>query len=137
MSRTATEALIHAYLAAFNAGDSDAMLALMDEDVAHDINQGGREIGVDKFRWFNATMSAHYRETLSDIVVMSSPDGMRAAAEFTVHGEYLSTADGLPKASGQRYTLPAGIFFEVDDGRISRVTTHYNLKDWIAQVSAD
>ncbi|MCU0831735.1 MAG: nuclear transport factor 2 family protein [Rhizobiaceae bacterium] len=137
MSRAATESLIHAYLDAFNAGDSDAMLSLMDDDIAHDINQGGREIGVEKFRWFNAVMKAHYRETLQDIVVMSSPDGMRAAAEFTVKGEYLSTADGLPEANGQRYSLPAGIFFEIDDGRITRVTTHYNLKDWIAQVEAD
>jgi steroid delta-isomerase-like uncharacterized protein len=137
MSRAATEALIHAYLDAFNRGDSPAMLALMDEDIVHDINQGGREIGVEKFRWFNATMGAHYRETLQDIVVMSAPDGMRAAAEFTVKGEYLATAKGLPKANGQRYSLPAGIFFEVDEGRITRVTTHYNLADWIAQVSEE
>jgi steroid delta-isomerase-like uncharacterized protein len=137
MSRNAAERLIEAYLAAFNAGDSPAMLALLHEDVAHDINQGGREIGVEKFRWFNATMSAHYREQLTDIVVMSSADGSRAAAEFTVRGTYLATAIGLPKADGQRYTLPAGIFFEIDDGRISRVTTHYNLKDWIDQVSME
>jgi steroid delta-isomerase-like uncharacterized protein len=137
MSRAATEALIHAYLDAFNAGDSDAMLALMDDDIVHDINQGGREIGIEAFRWFNATMKAHYRETLQDIVVLSAPDGARAAAEFTVKGEYLATANGLPKASGQRYSLPAGIFFEVEDGRISRVTTHYNLNDWITQVEAD
>ena len=134
MSRENTEHLIRAYLDAFNAGDHDAMLALLDEDVAHDINQGGREIGVEKFRWFNASMTRHYRETLTDIVIMTSADGQRAAAEFTVHGEYLSTAEGLPPASGQRYSLPAGIFFEVDDGRISRVTTYYNLTDWIAQV---
>jgi steroid delta-isomerase-like uncharacterized protein len=137
MSRNAAERLIEAYLAAFNAGDSPAMLALLHEDVAHDINQGGREIGVEKFRWFNATMSAHYREQLTDIVVMSSADGSRAAAEFTVRGTYLATAIGLPKADGQRYTLPAGIFFEIDDGRIARVTTHYNLKDWIDQVSME
>jgi steroid delta-isomerase-like uncharacterized protein len=134
MSRSQTEALIQTYLDAFNKGDSEAMLALMDEDVAHDINQGGREIGVEEFRWFNATMARHYREELTDIVIMSSADGARAAAEFTVHGQYLSTAEGLPAANGQRYSLPAGIFFEIDGGKISRVTTHYNLRDWIAQV---
>ena len=136
MTRETTEKLVAAYLDAFNAGDSAAMLALMDEDIIHDINQGGREIGVEKFRWFNAMMAKHYREELGDIVVMSSPDGTRAAAEFTVRGTYEVTADGLPEATGQRYSLPAGIFFEVEDGRITRVSTHYNLANWIAQVSA-
>lgn len=134
MAEAETRALIERYLAAFNAGDSDAMLACLADDVAHDVNQGGREIGKEKFRWFNAEMARHYRERLSDIAVMVAEGGVRAAAEFTVHGEYLSTAEGLPPANGQTYTLPAGIFFEVDDGLISRVTTYYNLTDWIAQV---
>jgi steroid delta-isomerase-like uncharacterized protein len=134
MSRDAAMRLVAAYLDAFNQGDSPAMLALMHEDVAHDINQGGREIGVDAFRLFNATMSAHYREHLQDIVIMANDEGSRAAAEFTVKGAYLATAKGLPKADGQLYSLPAGIFFEIEDDRIIRVTTHYNLKDWIAQV---
>lgn len=134
MPQEATEKLIRAYLDAFNASDSEAMLALLCEDVIHDINQGGREIGREKFRWFNAMMREHYSETLGDIAVMVSADGTRAAAEFTVRGTYLKTAEGLPPANGQRYSLPAGIFFEVEDGLIARVTTYYNLTDWIAQV---
>lgn len=135
MSADATRDIIKSYLDAFNASDHEAMLALLDEDVAHDINQGDREIGLDKFRWFLGTMARHYDETLTDIAVMVGEHGVRGAAEFTVHGKYLATAEGLPDASGQKYTLPAGIFFEVDDGKITRVSTHYNLKDWIAQVS--
>ena len=134
MPQEATEKLIRAYLDAFNASDSEAMLALLCEDVIHDINQGGREIGREKFRWFNAMMREHYSETLGDIAVMVSADGTRAAAEFTVRGTYLKTAEGLPPANGQGYSLPAGIFFEVEDGLIARVTTYYNLTDWIAQV---
>ena len=134
MSQTETLALIGRYIDAFNAGDRDAMLACLSDDVAHDINQGGREIGKDKFRWFLGMMDRHYRERLADVVVMASQDGARAAAEFTVHGTYLSTAEGLPAANGQTYALPAAIFFEVDDGLISRVTTYYNLADWTAQV---
>jgi ketosteroid isomerase-like protein len=42
----------------------------------------------------------------------------------------------MPEARGQRYRLPAGAFFEIRDGKIARVTTTYNLRDWIAQVSA-
>ena len=33
------------------------------------------------------------------------------------------------------YILPAGTFFAIRDGKIARVTTYYNLTDWIAQVS--
>lgn len=135
MSRTETAALIERYVVAFNAGDNEGMLACLADDVAHDINQGGREIGKDKFRWFLGMMDRHYREQLSDVAVMVDEGGGRAGAEFTVRGTYLSTAEGLPEADGQTYSLPAGIFFEIDDGLISRVTTYYNLADWTAQVS--
>lgn len=134
MSEADTLALIRRYIDAFNAGDRDAMLACLSDDVAHDINQGGREIGKDKFRWFLGMMDRHYRECLEDVAVMVGEGGGRAAAEFTVRGTYLATAEGLPEANGQTYSLPAGIFFEVDDGLISRVTTYYNLADWTAQV---
>ncbi|UUY00024.1 ketosteroid isomerase-related protein [Sphingomonas sp. J315] len=130
----ATRRLIESYYAAFNAGDHDAMLACLTEDVAHDINQGGRQSGKAAFRDFLKHMDRCYRERLTDIVVMTSQDGARAAAEFVVHGEYLATDEGLPPATGQTYVLPAGAFFEVRDGRIARVSVHYNLADWIAQV---
>ncbi len=67
-------------------------------------------------------------------VVMAEPTGTRAAAEFIVEGEYLATDEGLPPATGQRYRLPAGAFYEVRDGRIARVTMFYNLQDWVRQV---
>lgn len=136
MSRDNTIALIRRYLEAFNAKSSDAMLACLSDDVAHDINQGERQIGKEKFRWFNAKMSRHYDEELGDIAIMVDETGTRAAAEFTVRGTYLATDEGLPEANGQRYSLPAGIFFEIDDDLISRVTMSYNLTDWIAQVNA-
>ena len=137
MTADETRVLVRRYLEAFNASDHEAMLALLAEDVAHDINQGGREIGKEKFRWFNAMMSRHYEETLGDIEIMVNGSGSRAAAEFTVRGTYLASAEGFPPANGQTYSLPAGIFFEIDDGLISRVTTAYNLNDWVAQVSDD
>ncbi|MCP4384899.1 MAG: cytosolic protein [Hyphomicrobiales bacterium] len=136
MQPSETEKLIRTYLDAFNRSDSEGILAVLGEDVIHDINQGDREIGRGKFRWFNAMMAEHYSEQLGDIAIMVSADGGRAAAEFTVRGTYLKTAKGLPPASGQTYSLPAGIFFEIDDRLISRVTTCYNLQDWIAQVEA-
>jgi len=135
-ARVATAELIRSYYAAFNKGDSDGMIAFLSEDVIHDVNQGERREGKDKFRAFNARMDHHYKEELKDIVVMVSKDGTRASAEFNVHGKYLNTDEGLPDAKGQTYVLPAGTFFAVTNGKITRVTTYYNLTDWILQVSA-
>ena len=129
-------ALITAYLDAFNRGDRTAMLGYLTEDVAHDVNQGGREVGRDAFAAFMARMDRCYHEALVDIVVMAGPGGTRAAAEFVVEGQYLATDEGLPEAKGQTYRLPAGAFYAIRDGRIARVTMHYNLQDWIDQVSA-
>ena len=131
----ATE-LVLTYYSAFNRGDWNGMLALLTDDVVHDLNQGGREVGRDAFAAFLARMNASYREQLRQVVVLATLDGDRAAAEYMVHGEYHSTDEGLPPANGQKYVLPGGAFFEIRDDRIARVTNYYNLQDWIAQVSA-
>ncbi|WP_292961582.1 ketosteroid isomerase-related protein [Novosphingobium sp. UBA1939] len=134
MSRAATLALLETYYGAFNAGNWEGMLACLSDDVAHDINQGERQVGKDTFRAFIAHMERCYRERLEDIVLMANEEGTRAAAEFVVHGEYLATDEGLPEANGQTYVLPAGAFLTIADGRITRLTMYYNLADWTAQV---
>jgi steroid delta-isomerase-like uncharacterized protein len=131
---TETAPLIHAYYAAFDRGDRAAMLGLLAEDVAHDVNQGGRALGKPAFADFLAHMDRCYREAIRDLVVMVDATGTRAAAEFMVEGEYLATDSGLPEARGQRYRLPAGAFFSVANGKITRVTTYYNLQEWLRQV---
>lgn len=128
-------ATIQRYFDAFNAGDTDGMIACLTDDVAHHVNEGNVRRGKDAFADFCAHMTASYRESLTDMVIFATPDGTRAAAEYTVNGTYLKTDPGLPKARGQSYVLPAGSFFELTDGKISRVTTYYNLGDWTAQVS--
>ncbi|MDR6712809.1 steroid delta-isomerase-like uncharacterized protein [Pseudomonas hunanensis] len=130
---TATE-LVGAYYAALNAKDLPALLALLSEDVIHDINQGQRQMGKAAFAAFMDKRSRCYHERLADIVLMQDGDGKRAAAEFTVHGQYLADDDGLPAAKGQTYVLSAGAFFYIHCARIARVSTYYNLNDWLEQV---
>lgn len=129
------KATIAAYYDAFNAGRTDAMLDLLHDEVEHHVNEGKIRRGKDLFRDFNAHMTDSYRENLTDMVIFASEDGTRAAAEFVVNGTYLKTDSGLPEARGQTYRLPAGAFFTLRDGKIARVTTYYNLADWMAQVS--
>ncbi|NJM91087.1 MAG: SnoaL-like domain-containing protein [Myxococcales bacterium] len=137
MSRADAESLIARYYDAFNRGDAEAMLGCLAEDVVHDVNQGVRRTGKAAFRAFIQHMGRCYRERLDDIVIMASADGARVAAEFNVHGTYLATDEGLPPASGWCYVLPAGTFFVLRNGRIARVTTYYNLTDWLVQVSGE
>jgi len=131
----ATRDLIARYYAAFNAGDTAGMLAAVAGDVEHRVNEGGIRRGADRFAEFCGQMGQRYSEDLRDIEIFVNATGTRAAAEFTVHGRYLVTDPGLPEARGQAYVLPAGAFFDVAGGQITRITTFYNLKDWIAQVS--
>lgn len=129
-----TEKLIERYYEAFNNKDVDGFLDLLADDVVHDINQGDREVGKQKFRAFLERMNRCYEEKIVDLFVMTNTDGSRAAAEFTVLGVYLESDEGLPPAEGQRYTLPAGAFFEIRDKKVARITNTYNLNDWIRQV---
>src|SRR5690606_34819839 len=77
-----TIALINSYYDAFNRADWEGMLALLTDDVAHDLNQGARETGREAFRTFLARMDRSYSEQLRDITVMAVADGTRAAAEY-------------------------------------------------------
>ncbi len=126
-------AIVERYFAAFNAGDLGGMLDCLSDDVAHHVNEGQVRVGKHKFGAFCQHMDRCYRETLTDMVVFQAGD--RAAAEYIVNGTYLETDEGLPEARGQSYRLPAGSFFDLHDGKISRVTTYYNLADWVRQVS--
>jgi steroid delta-isomerase-like uncharacterized protein len=136
MSATEARAALARYYAAFNAGNAAGMLAELTDDIEHRVNEGGVRRGKALFAEFCSHMGVSYREELRDMVIFVNEDGTRGAAEFTVHGQYLQTDPGLPEAKGQTYILPAGAFFDLKEGRIARVTTFYNLKDWVAQVSA-
>jgi steroid delta-isomerase-like uncharacterized protein len=131
----ATVKLLEDYYNAFNRGDMDAFLNMLTDDVIHDVNQSGREVGKEAFKKFMDRMNAHYKENIVDISITTNDAGDRAAVEFTVLGEYMSTDEGLPEAAGQTYRLPAGAFFVVRDGKVARITNYYNLEDWIGQVA--
>ena len=131
-----TVRIIASYYDAFNRQDAEAMLDLLDEAILHEPSQGAPRQGKPLFRAFLDHMNRCYRETVIAPMIMASADGTRGAAEFMLEGQYLATDEGLPPASGQRYRLRVGAFFEMAGGRIVRVSNHYNLADWIRQVEA-
>lgn len=132
----AAETLVATYYATFNNGDRPAFLELLTADVIHDLNQGPREIGKQAFEAFLARMDRCYREQIHDIRITVAADGTHAAAEYVVHGTYLSQDDCLPPATGQTYRLPGGAFFDLRAAKIARVNNCYNLTEWLRQVGA-
>jgi steroid delta-isomerase-like uncharacterized protein len=127
--------IVKEYYNHFNNQNWEGMLGLIHEDIRHEPNQGDPRIGIEKFTEFLKIMDTSYQETLTDMVFFSEPGNSRVAAEFTVNGIYKKGEEGLPEAHGQSYVLPAAAFLEVKDGKISRVTTYYNLPLWISLVS--
>ncbi|MCJ2179169.1 ketosteroid isomerase-related protein [Novosphingobium album (ex Hu et al. 2023)] len=136
MSVAETLDLIRSYYAAFNRGDAEGMLALLADDVVHEPSQGAPRKGKALFAEFLAHMNRCYAEQVLDPQVMANGDGSHASAEFMLDGRYLESDEGLPAAKGQTYHLRVGAFFEITDGKIGRVSNHYNLADWIKQVQA-
>ena len=129
-------AQLRAYYDALNRHDPGAAVALLDDDVVHELNQGPREVGKSAFREFLQRMEYCYSEALVDLHLIASDDGTRAAAEYTVVGQYIADDIGMPPARGQRYRMPGAAFFALRDGRIVRVSDHYNLQEWFSQVGA-
>jgi steroid delta-isomerase-like uncharacterized protein len=133
-ARNDTTTLIRRYYDRFNAGDVDGFLALLTDDVAHDLSQGPRETGKAAFRKFLEHMNRCYQERVRDLAIMVDDSGQRAAAEFQLDGKYVATDGDLPKARGQNYVLTVGAFFDIRDGKVARISNTYNFKDWLRQV---
>ncbi|KGQ19160.1 hypothetical protein LF41_3192 [Lysobacter dokdonensis DS-58] len=128
-------ATLRAYYDALDRHDPDAAVALLTDDVVHDLNQGPREVGKAAFREFLQRMEFCYRERLSEIRLLCSADGVHGAAEYVVDGEYVADDIGMPPAQNQKYRMPGAAFFGLREGRICRVSDHYNLQEWFSQIA--
>jgi len=135
MMKASTLEIIKNYYDSFNDQNLNHFLNLLDENVIHDINQSKTEIGKAAFSEFMESAYFHYKEKVTDLIIIANEDGSVAAAKFVVEGTYLNTAEELPKAKGQFYRLACGAFFTVKNQKITQVTNYYNLQDWLRQVS--
>lgn len=132
-SDRSTELVLDFY-AACNRGDVASILALVSDDVVHDINQGKREHGKEALERYISSAIDSFRQSIRDVVVMTTQQGRRAAAEYVVDGRYLKTVAKRLPAHGQSYQLSGGTFFEINEGKITRISNHFNLADWQQQV---
>ncbi len=127
--------LIKQYYQYFNSQNWKGMLSIVDDNILHEPNQSEPRIGIEKFKEFLQKMDECYEENLTNSIFYSESTGQKFACEFIVNGKYKKGEEGLPEAHGQSYTLPASAFLTVENGKISRVATNYNLEKWIELVS--
>lgn len=126
--------IIKQYYDHFNAGDLEAFISLLDEQIIHEINQGETQVGKESFYEFMKHMQHCYDEKVDELVIMANEDNNCLAAQFVVKGVYKATDADLVAANNQPYTLTAGAFFEIENEKITRVTSYYNFNEWLRQV---
>ncbi len=132
-----TEQLIAQYFAAFNHADWVGMLSLMSDDVVHDLNESSRQVGLEAFTEQLNASKQRFLEVISDIETEVTGNGERAISAYTISGQYLATAPGMPTARGQRYRITGKSIFDIRDGKITRIISEFDDAARRAQLSAD
>lgn len=126
--------LIQQYYDYFNAGNLEAFMGLLDEQVIHDINQGETQLGKERFYKFMQHMQRCYDEKINQLIIMANENASQLATKFIVEGTYIATDGDLISANRQPYRLVGGAFFEIINQKITRVTSYYNMNKWLEQV---
>lgn len=125
--QTATHDLINRFFEAFNAQDRDTLMALVSEDVVLDCHPQHREWGLEALDALLDRCQSSFREHVFDIEIMTNVDGTRAAAEYTVLGVAISNDSQELEETPQSYRFSGGLFFEIRDAQIGRLSPLRNL----------
>jgi steroid delta-isomerase-like uncharacterized protein len=124
------------WLAAFNSGDADRLLALFPDDGLWEelaiglAARGPDEIRAHLERLFTAAPDIGYAVTSSIV------SGDRAVVEWIVTGTYQADFPGLPPAAGQPFSFRGASVFEMTDGKIRRYTEYWDAYAFLVQLGA-
>ena len=135
-SPAALPPLLEEWLAAFNAGDPDRLLALYTEDALWEepaiglAARGPDEIRAHLERLFTAAPDIGYAVTSSVVA------GDGAVVEWVVTGTYRADFPGLPPAAGQPFSFRGASVFEMTDGKIQRYTEYWDAYTFLVQLGA-
>jgi steroid delta-isomerase-like uncharacterized protein len=125
--RSAAHALIARFFEAFNAQDRDALMGLVSEDIVLDCHPQHREWGLEALEAVFSRGQNTFREHVFDIEIMTNVDGTRAAAEYTVLGVPVGDDGEELEEVPQSYRFSGGLFFEIRDARIGRLSPLRNV----------
>jgi steroid delta-isomerase-like uncharacterized protein len=135
-SPVALSPLLDEWLAAFNAGDPERLLALYTDDaVWEEVAIGLEARGPDQIRahlerLFTAAPDIRY-EVTSGIVADD-----RAVLEWVVTGTYSADFPGLPPATGQPFSFRGASVFALADGKIRHYTEYWDAYTFLVQLGA-
>jgi steroid delta-isomerase-like uncharacterized protein len=135
MTRENSQKLIENFYANFNALELDKMVAVLSEDVKHEMNKGGLEKGKAAFSEMMKKSTKHYNEKVGNVIYMVSDDGKHVATKFEFTGKYISTDDSQIPAKNQPYQGTAINYFEIENGKITYTASWYDENEWKKQIS--
>jgi steroid delta-isomerase-like uncharacterized protein len=124
------------WLAAFNAGDTDRLLALFTDDGLWEepaiglAARGPDAIRAHLARLFMAAPDIRYEVTSSVV------SGDRAVLEWAVTGTYQADFPGLPPAADHPFSFRGASVFEMDEGKIQRYTEYWDAYAFLVQLGA-
>jgi steroid delta-isomerase-like uncharacterized protein len=128
--------LLAEWLAAFNAGDADQLLALYADDALWEepaiglFASGQDQIRAHLDNLFRAAPDIAYEVTNAVV----TEDG--AVLEWAVTGAYAADFPGLPPAAGQPFSFRGASVFELEDGGIRRYTEYWDAFTFLVQLGA-
>jgi len=114
---------------------ANSMAGMSPQDVVYEPNQGKKMTGSDKYKEYVTDTFKTVEEKCNDLVVYSSSRSKKIVAKTNVAGKYIKDVEGYPKAHGQPYKIQVLEVFEIVDSKIKSLSTYYNEKDWVAQIS--
>ncbi|VVT27031.1 nuclear transport factor 2 family protein [Rhizobium sp. EC-SD404] len=120
--------IITSFLDALESSDGDALVGFLDEDAVHDDGHGERIVGGSAIRDALIERVSALNERHTDRLVLVSQAGDRVAVETTLRGTYERSLDGWPEAGGQSFSVPAGLFFEVEGAKIVRFSRYLDQR---------
>lgn len=123
--------LVMRYYTAYNAENWQTCLSLLSPDVVHD-HPKGRESGKLSFER-SVFQAVCCRLQFSNISICASQSGRQAAAKYTILHRYLNTAPEMIQGSIPSHHLQGRSFFDVKGGLIRRITTYFDLKEWMGR----
>lgn len=126
-----TRELVMRYYTAYNAENWQACFSLLSPDVVHD-HPKGRELGKLSFER-SVFQADRCRLQFANISIRASQSGRQAVAEYSVLRSDLNTAPEMLQGNIPSHHLQGRSFFDVKGGLIRRITTYFDLKEWMGR----